>query len=670
MVKKVIKNIKKNVTKKKIKNFIKEHKVAVIGVITALLLAAITLYVSFAFFQITDTETVVGGSVGEIADIKIIIMAQDRNSSGAPVANAYSQYGYVPKAGYTYNSTKSYCVNGSTLTYDSSDFSVNAQTSRTDTCYAYFDAKDNLDIVLNVYLEDVDSNGNGLGTYSTKLESFDMPAGAYAINTSQSSCTNNATVSYDSANNKFYVESAAKTVCNVYMNVLNPDIAVTVYLQDREGINSYYKSKKIPENIYYSLNSSKSSCTNGATMTLEKQAVKVATSNRTKCVAYLDISNGPLIESAEVTGVTASSISLQLRASNSGSAITTWYYSTNGGSSYTSTTSTTPTITGLNSYTDYEILIYGVDANNKQSREITVNAKTLYVFNGIYAYQAAAYSKTIEVSGYYKLQVWGAQGGNAYTSTASTYVGGKGGYSQGVVYLNENDTIYIYTGGQGVAGSNTQSVKTGGTNGGGNSGTYYGGSGGGASDIRINNDSLYSRVIVAGGGGGAAYYSGYVGGVGGGTEGLYGTGYNSTYRAKGGTATAGGAAGGYSGYTGTAGDFGIGGNGNTTSTSYNRAGGGGAGWYGGGGAGYRSSSKNYYNGTSGGGGGSGFVYTSSTAANVPSGWLLDSSYYLTSASTTAGNVSFTSTSGGTETGHAGSGYALVTYCGSTAASCS
>ena len=754
-------------TRNKINRFIKKNRNTIIGVLGVLLLAGITLYASFAFFQNVATEPIVGGSVGDIADIKIIIMAQDRDSSGAPVANSYSQYAYVPKAGYTYNTTSSYCVNGSTLTYDSSDFSVNAETSRTDTCYAYFDAKDNLDIILNVYLEDADSNGNGLGTYTTKLETYDIPSGAYALNTVQSSCTNGATVTYDSASNKFFVESNSKTVCNAYMNVLNPDIAVTIYLQDRAGIDNYYKAKTIPYNIFYGLNVSKSSCTNGATLSIVKQEVKVSTSNRTKCVAYLDIATGPFIETTAVSDVTAGTITLQLAASNAGSAITTWYYSIDGGVTYQSSNTNTPTITGLTKSTKYDILVYGVDASGKQSKEVVVEATTdsgptldetqvtnvtydsmtigftgtkvvtwyykvntgsyatttnssvtienlnpgttytidvfgvdafgnetehetftgttnTYTFNGIYPYQADAYTKTIEVTGYYKLQVWGAEGG--YGSTHSTsYPGGKGGYSEGVVKLFKNDTIYIHTGGVGNDGTSTAGIKTGGTNGGGNSGYYRSGSGGGGTDIRIkpstapaatNYDTYYARVIVAGGGGGGAYYSNYYGGYGGGTTGQNGKGYNTTYNAKGGSQTTGGAAGYYgtsSSYKGTPGSFGEGGAANTISSTnnYGRSAGGGGGWYGGGGGGYRASSSSYYYGQSGGGGGSGYVYTSSTASNVPSsGWLLTSTYYLTSASTTAGNVEFTSTSGGTETGHESNGYALVTYCGSTANSCS
>ena len=63
-------------------------------------------------------------------------------------------------------------------------------------------------------------------------------------------------------------------------------------------------------------------------------------------------------------------------------------------------------------------------------------------------------------------------------------------------------------------------------------------------------------------------------------------------------------------------------------------------------------SKSGYNG-----GGSGFVWTGS---NAPSGYLLGPEYYLTDASTIAGNASMPSTSGSTETGHSGNGYVRIT----------
>ena len=83
--------------------------------------------------------------------------------------------------------------------------------------------------------------------------------------------------------------------------------------------------------------------------------------------------------------------------------------------------------------------------------------------------------------------------------------------------------------------------------------------------------------------------------------------------------------------------------------------GGGGGWYGG----ASSDTNNGHN--AGGAGGSGYVYSSSTASSYPSGCKLTSSFYLTNASTIAGNSSFPAPSGtSSENGHSGDGYAKIT----------
>lgn len=242
--------------------------------------------------------------------------------------------------------------------------------------------------------------------------------------------------------------------------------------------------------------------------------------------------------------------------------------------------------------------------------------------------------KTITLpKGQYKLECWGAQGGYR---NASTY-GGKGGYSVGTITLITTTTMYLYSGGAG----NTGGVN-GGFNGGGLRDGYNGG--GGASDIRITANDLQSRVIVAGGGGsdGAISKTGmYGGGTSGGTATQsFGSG------GGGGTQTAGGAGG-----NNNSGSFGIGGKGINYASGYGGAGGGG--WYGGGGA--------YPDGSGdddrGGGGGSGFVWTGS---NAPNGYRLGSQYYLNNASTVAGNTSFVSPTGSSETGHSGNGYIRIT----------
>ena len=276
----------------------------------------------------------------------------------------------------------------------------------------------------------------------------------------------------------------------------------------------------------------------------------------------------------------------------------------------------------------------GFDSNNIKTGDI-LN------FNYTGAVQSIKLPK-----GIYTLECWGAQGGNRSQDSASATVTGSGlgGYSIGTLTLTQLTTCYIYVGGQGGMSSSTGNVKVeGGFNGGGfashESTGEPGNGGGGATDVRIAQDSLYARIIVAGGGGGSGEDN-ETGGYGGGETGGAGSGNTSLTQAS---QTSGG--------TNSFG-FGLGGN------TYN-GGAGGGGWYGGASR-YSVSSYSTGSDSEGGGGGSGYVYTSSTAKNYPSGCLLNSSYYLTDAQTIAGNNSFVSPTGSSETGHSGNGYCRIT----------
>lgn len=265
------------------------------------------------------------------------------------------------------------------------------------------------------------------------------------------------------------------------------------------------------------------------------------------------------------------------------------------------------------------------------------NIKTGDILN--FDYTGAVQSVTLP-KGTYKLECWGAQGGySSSNSGIEVGMGGKGGYSAGTITLNQKTPIYIYAGGVGSISGNGK-ADGGFPNGGSSwaSSTSEGaGGGGGSSDIRIGTDSLYARVIVAGGGGGGGEDN-ETGGYGGGeTGGTSGSGTPGSQTAP-------------SGY------FGIGGH-----TSYD-GGGGGGGWYGAYPAGGQTTpaTGSSESDTSGSPGGSGYVYTSATASNYPSGCLLNSSYYLSAAKTIAGNTSFTSPTGSSETGHSGNGYCRIT----------
>lgn len=153
-------------------------------------------------------------------------------------------------------------------------------------------------------------------------------------------------------------------------------------------------------------------------------------------------------------------------------------------------------------------------------------------------YTGTAQNFVAKRDGYYKVELWGAQGGSNELSS-----GGKGAYTEGIIYLSKNQNIYIYVGSEGK--TIRESDVTAGYNGGG-SGTFlsnlsssetlslYGGGGGGATDIRLvdgdwnNASSLKSRIMVAAGGSGASNWSNPKdGSAGGAINGLDGKFYSS-----------------------------------------------------------------------------------------------------------------------------------------------
>ncbi len=251
---------------------------------------------------------------------------------------------------------------------------------------------------------------------------------------------------------------------------------------------------------------------------------------------------------------------------------------------------------------------------------------------------------TAPADGTYKLETWGAEGGGNIT-----YYGGKGGYSYGNVTLKKGQIVYIAVG---EAGKFLQGGPTLGTaasaaatfNGGGRGQTYEdsngniggtSGSGGGATSIQTslhgdgqlkNYESVKDTdVLIVAGGGGAGNNCNYpwnagAGGYGGGESGGNGVDIGAQdWKRNGGLDTHGGTQS-YGSAFGQSID------------RDNAAVGGGGGWYGGFSGGIDSS-----------GGGSGHIGP-----------------MLANAATIAGNQSFTSPSGGTETGHTGNGYARIT----------
>ena len=257
--------------------------------------------------------------------------------------------------------------------------------------------------------------------------------------------------------------------------------------------------------------------------------------------------------------------------------------------------------------------------------------REFYRLARLFEYKGSIESFTVPVDGTYILECWGAGAS-------------KGGKSEGDYLAQKNQILYICVGGKGTDGST--SVKgVGGYNGGGNGGGSVlgksnGGGGSGATHICLMDGLLkdlktaYDNnklLMVAGGQGGdmGSANGPYGGGIEGGKPQFWGGDY---YQA----ATQ------ISGYA-----FGTGQNGHDGDSAYSSyegrargSDGGGGGLYGG----YAPYKSSGFNATCSGGGGSGYVNPN-----------------LANAKTIAGNQSFLSPLGVSETGHAGNGAALITW---------
>mgnify|MGYP006372104211 FL=1 len=267
------------------------------------------------------------------------------------------------------------------------------------------------------------------------------------------------------------------------------------------------------------------------------------------------------------------------------------------------------------------------------------------------------------------------------------YSGGKGGYVAGIIPLTSGTILYAYVGGQAQAFNGAGIAKPTEVS------WHYGNSGGGATDFRLIKGStwkeftsLKSRIIVAAGGGGANYrnivvdngtdtywiYGEGNGGYGGGLTGgegqikntnrngytaygyIYATGANQT---EGGDAIknevilSNGNGASYSSET-WGGFFGY------SKSDFQSCGG--SGYYGGSGSLHcgASGGSSFISGHSG----CNAISESSTESNIihtgqPNHY---SGYVFTNSVMKAGNETMPSPSGGTETGHTGNGYAIIT----------
>ncbi len=486
------------------------------------------------------------------------------------------------------------------------------------------------DLTIQYMIENRNDEGDGAGTY---FSSYKAPTNGYVFIPETSSCTNEASF-VKNEDNTFTINSKGKTKCNFYFNAVNinstEDISL-VFMKERKKVDG--KGAGVYETVTeasiaslllqgYAYNSSLSKCSDNSAITynfFEKTINVDATKPKLTCTIYFKVAAKATVGFVIDHGT----MSDYMHEVDFNGSLTTSY---NLESGYLASNARLICDNGI------------VGSLSETTINLTNVPKTgvcrIVYITQLLAYTGSVQNYTIPETGTYKLQVWGAEGGNA---------GGKGGYSEGNIYLTKGTKIFIHVGEAGSKSGN--SLCAGGGYNGGGCAFNTGGGGGGATDIRIGTNNLNYRVIVAGGGGGKGADSCAIGGAGGGVSGIGNTTQGSCGTQGGaGKILAGGEAGIYLTNTGNVGTFGNGGAGKNDTLD---GGGGGGGWFGGG-----SGASGLW--SSGAGGGSGFIYTE-THANSN----LSSNYYLENAATYAGDVTFSSITGGTETGHSGNGYAII-----------
>lgn len=164
-------------------------------------------------------------------------------------------------------------------------------------------------------------------------------------------------------------------------------------------------------------------------------------------------------------------------------------------------------IISSNSKVDFKIMFSSTNVNQESSLILNYNFeiyhKCAHDVGTIWAYNYTGFESSFVTpcDGTYKIELWGARGGNI-----DGFLGGKGAFTSGDIKLSASEKLFIYVGGM---GSDTE--HAGGYNGGGIIAPIaieFGRNGGGATDVRLLSnglwqDNLKTRIMVAAGGGGA-----------------------------------------------------------------------------------------------------------------------------------------------------------------------
>ena len=144
----------------------------------------------------------------------------------------------------------------------------------------------------------------------------------------------------------------------------------------------------------YIFNERLSGCENGGTLSWNSETNKVIMMSNAsdKCYVYFDKYLSVQITNVVASNITSSSITVNVSATSGTNQISKYYYSINNGSSYTESSNSNYTFTGLEKGTKYNIKVYAVDNEGHSSNIYTINIITddiltlaEYIINDVYS---------------------------------------------------------------------------------------------------------------------------------------------------------------------------------------------------------------------------------------------------------------------------------------------
>ena len=250
----------------------------------------------------------------------------------------------------------------------------------------------------------IDSNGRESNPYSLKVttDTYEVPV---ISKVTTSSTTNSITINVDATNG---------------------DGAISKYMYSRDNGSNWYESTS---NSYTFSNLTSNTTFYVQVKVVDNNGRESAVSNTTVTTQYIN----PVVNSVSTSNITSSSVRLTINATSGSNSIATYYYSSNNGSSYVSSSSNTYTFNNLSAGTTYNFRVYVVDSGGAKSNEKTTSATTSYVnptANKISVTNTTSNSITVSVS---------ASGG---TNSVRTYY-----YSiNNVSYVSSTSSSYTFEG--------------------------------------------------------------------------------------------------------------------------------------------------------------------------------------------------------------------------------